>query len=329
MSIESGMPSNHLKLLHLFNQKRSSLKKGARWFSVFLEISSCGLHPKASWGISLTVQWLRMHRATQGKQLQSLVWELSSHMLRGNWVHGSQIENPCTTQKIPHDATKTQCSQTNKCIYIYIYFLKGLLRNRYGVSQKENHLLVDEWEQVSDPQEGRRRPSHTAKRMKIPAVALQRSNKTSLLWYQGASQVVQLVNNMSANAGDSRDVGSTSGSGRSLGEGTDNPVQYYCVGNSMDRGAWQATAHVVTKSKTWLSVHAYTHTNTNTHTHTHTHTPLWHQMDAFQASSFWAITMRTKEQIVNSWRTHYRLYLPLQHPCSLFRKIAVDWFNEC
>jgi len=106
--------------------------------------------------------------------------------------------------------------------------------------------------------------------MKIPAVALQRSNKTSLLWYQGASQVVQLVNNMPANAGDSRDVGSTSGSGRSLGEGTDNPVQYYCVGNSMDRGAWQAAAHVVTKSKTWLSVHAYTHTNTNTHTHTHT-----------------------------------------------------------
>ena len=160
--------------------------------------------------------------------------------------------------------------QSNKQMYVYIYiyiyiyiffFFKGLLRNRYGVSQKENHLLVDEWERVSDPQEGRRRPSYTAKRMKIPAVALQRSNKTSLLWHQGASQVVQLVNNMPANEGDTRDAGSTSGSGRSLGEGNDKPVQYYCVGNSMDRGAWQAAAHVVTKSKTWLSVHAHTHTH--------------------------------------------------------------------
>ena len=69
--------------------------------------------------------------------------------------------------------------------------------------------------------------------------------------------------------------------------------------------------------------------HTHTHTQTHTHTPLWYQVDVSQASSFWAITIRTKEQIVNSWRTRYRLYLPLQHPCSLFRKIAVDWFNEC
>ena len=133
---------------------------------------------------------------------------------------------------------------------------------------------------MSDPQEGRKRPSYTEKQMKIPAVALQRSNRTSLLWYQGASQVVQLVNNMPANEGDTRDVGSTPGSGRSLGEGNDNPVQYYCLGNSMDRGAWQTAAHVVTKSETRLSVH------THTHTHRHTHTPLWYQVDVSQASSF-------------------------------------------
>ena len=38
------------------------------------------------------------------------------------------------------------------------------------------------------------------------------------------------------------------GSGRSPGEGNDNPLQYYCLGNTMDRGAWQATVHGVTES---------------------------------------------------------------------------------
>ena len=39
-----------------------------------------------------------------------------------------------------------------------------------------------------------------------------------------------------------RDLGSTPGSGRSAGEGNGNPFQYSCLGNPMDRGAWQATA---------------------------------------------------------------------------------------
>ena len=40
------------------------------------------------------------------------------------------------------------------------------------------------------------------------------------------------------------------GSGRSPGEGTSNPLQYSCLENSMDRGAWQATGHGVAKSRT-------------------------------------------------------------------------------
>ena len=43
------------------------------------------------------------------------------------------------------------------------------------------------------------------------------------------------------------------GSGRSPEEGTGNPLQYSCLGNPMDRGAWWATVHGVTKSGTWLS----------------------------------------------------------------------------
>ena len=50
-----------------------------------------------------------------------------------------------------------------------------------------------------------------------------------------------------------RDVGSVPGLGRSTGEGNGNPLQCSCLGNSMDRGAWQATVHGVTKSQIQLS----------------------------------------------------------------------------
>ena len=45
-----------------------------------------------------------------------------------------------------------------------------------------------------------------------------------------------------------RDLGSILGSGRSLGEGNGDPLQYSCLGNSMDRGAWWATVQGVTGS---------------------------------------------------------------------------------
>ena len=49
------------------------------------------------------------------------------------------------------------------------------------------------------------------------------------------------------------DPGSIPGSGRSPGEGNGNPLQYSCLGNPMDRGAWWATVHGVAKSQIWLS----------------------------------------------------------------------------
>ena len=53
-----------------------------------------------------------------------------------------------------------------------------------------------------------------------------------------------MVKNLPANAGD---TGSIPGLGRSPGEGNGNLFQYSCLGNPMDRGAWQATVHGVTK----------------------------------------------------------------------------------
>ena len=68
----------------------------------------------------------------------------------------------------------------------------------------------------------------------------------------GASQVALVVKNPSANAGDIRDVGSIPGSGRSPRGGHDNVLQYACLENPMDRGAWQAKVHGVAKSWTQL-----------------------------------------------------------------------------
>ena len=62
-----------------------------------------------------------------------------------------------------------------------------------------------------------------------------------------------MVKNLSANAGDARDRDSTPGLGRYPGGGHGNPLQYSCLENPMDRGAWQATVLGVTKSLTQLS----------------------------------------------------------------------------
>ena len=68
--------------------------------------------------------------------------------------------------------------------------------------------------------------------------------------FPGVSQMTLLVKNPFANTGDVRDMGLIPGSGRSPGEGHDNPLQYSCLENPMDRRTW--TVHGVTKSQTRL-----------------------------------------------------------------------------
>ena len=67
---------------------------------------------------------------------------------------------------------------------------------------------------------------------------------------QASSQVTIMVKNSPANAGD---AGFLPGSGRCPGGGHGSPLQYSCLENPMDRGAWQATVHSVPKSQTQLS----------------------------------------------------------------------------
>ena len=72
-----------------------------------------------------------------------------------------------------------------------------------------------------------------------------------------------MVKNPPANAGDIRDVGSIPGLGRPPGGGHGNPLQYSCLENSMDRGAWRTMVHRVVYN--WSDL---------VHTHTHTHTDI-------------------------------------------------------
>ena len=67
-----------------------------------------------------------------------------------------------------------------------------------------------------------------------------------------------MVKSPAANAGISGDAGLIPGLGRSPGGGNGNPLQYLCLENLMDRGAWWATVYGVTKSQTQLSDSVYT-----------------------------------------------------------------------
>ena len=67
-----------------------------------------------------------------------------------------------------------------------------------------------------------------------------------------ASQVVLVVKNPPPSAGDIRDTGLIPGSGKSPGGEHGNPLQYSCLENPIEKGAWQATVHGVTKSLTQL-----------------------------------------------------------------------------
>ena len=59
-----------------------------------------------------------------------------------------------------------------------------------------------------------------------------------------------MVKNLPANAGGAREPGSIPGSGRFPGGGHGNPLQYSCLENPLDRGAWQAIIHMVINSRT-------------------------------------------------------------------------------
>ena len=81
-----------------------------------------------------------------------------------------------------------------------------------------------------------------------------------------ASLVARAVKNLPINEGDARDIGSIPGLGRSPAVRNGNPLHYSCLKNFMDRGAWRATVHGITKESD-TTKHRHIHTHTYTHTH--------------------------------------------------------------
>ena len=80
-----------------------------------------------------------------------------------------------------------------------------------------------------------------------------KSKKEGIYVYIWAPQVVLVVKNPAVNAGDVRDrslMDLIPGLGRSPGGGHGNPLQYSCLENPMDKGAWRATGYMVTESDT-------------------------------------------------------------------------------
>ena len=92
-------------------------------------------------------------------------------------------------------------------------------------------------------------------------------NIYTLLYIKWVSQVLLVVRNLSANAGHIRDLGSSPGSGRSPGGGHGNLLQYSFLENSMDKGAWHATVHGVTKSERTEQLTLSLHINIYVHIH--------------------------------------------------------------
>ena len=111
-----------------------------------------------------------------------------------------------------------------------------------------------------------------------------------------------MAKKLPANAEDARDVGLIPGLGRSPGGGNGNPLQYSCLGNPVDRGAWRATVHGVAKSQTqllWvLGMQTLMTQLTPRHFQSHHH----HQLHATQGSEFTFISIRHFSERVHTKR---------------------------
>ena len=114
------------------------------------------------------------------------------------------------------------------------------------------------------------------------------------------TQVTLVVKNLLANIGDLRDVSAIPGWGTSPGGGHSNPLQYPCLENPVDRGAWWATVHGVTKGRG---------RSVTTHTHTHTHViglcfrlPRMRHMVTKEIHTVW--TSKGAVRVDLAWRSH-------------------------
>ena len=118
-----------------------------------------------------------------------------------------------------------------------------------------------------------------------------------------------MVKNSPAYAGASGDVGSILGSGRYPEGENHNPLQYSCWNNTLNRGAWWATAHGVTESETQLSDQAATHIYTQNHRRVKA-------LIIWPDQSF-SCTCRNLVFLLLHWQHYHPLFLPNWRICEL------------
>ena len=121
---------------------------------------------------------------------------------------------------------------------------------------------------------------------------------------KGIPQVALLVMNLPAGAGDLRDTDSIPRSGRSPGERHGNPLQYCCLENPMDRGAWWATVQGVTKSWTRLNEQAQRRKQKLHNTTTRNNN---YQYSLFSSSLFYLCTRCVENRGENTYTQESRL----------------------
>ena len=176
---------------------------------------------------------------------------------------------PQQRSKIPHVVTKTKHSQINKQIEIV---LKNMMLSER--SQTWGHIVYDSfiWN-VQNRQIYRSRKQISGDQglwaegnggWLLIGIGFYGAVNVNVRLQGGhwSSQVALVIKNPPAIAGDVRDTGSIPGSGRSPGGGHGNPLQYSCLENPMDRGAWWATGSQIVRHD-WSHL-AYKHNGCTT-----------------------------------------------------------------
>ena len=237
---------------------------GTVWpLSLQLRLQTVSLHYcfqlHAPW-VSGTAFYTFCHFASLWREADVDCWDSAGEHCRGE-AHGISAEHrqPCCT--FPDSNSLLPC-------FGWLQTFQSLIWTRKGnLSLKGNWRTTPYW---WAPLQG---PLHTCSlTTSMESVHCQgfvargkskgRSRLPNNSYYIGgpwSSQVVLVIKNPPSNAGDIREAGSVLGLERSPGE-HGNPLQFSCLENPMDRGAWQVTVHGITESQTWrkwLSRHAH------------------------------------------------------------------------
>ena len=185
--------------------------------------------------------WLQLCNTAHPLPLRpSLSWVTAAGAYFVSWLHSYSLIQPISTE--PPDKP---------------------LKTKQDKNRPHDSLAQNWWVRIAHDHLNKIHPPSTANQT-LQDLAMRLSNLIPYplhLHYSPATQVALEVKNLPANAGGVRDTSSIPGLGRSLGGGHSNPLQCSCLENPMDRGAWWATVHRVSQSRTRQKQLSTSHTH--------------------------------------------------------------------